>query len=90
MPRLLTTSASAVRRLRQKAILMDVDVEGEEMRESQLTALADLPRKWHLPPAFSVEYIAYVIDRERRISQLRDQVFQVDGQKLLGSCTNYY
>ena len=74
MPRLLTTSASAVRRLRQKAILMDVDVEAEEVRESQLNALTDLPRKWHLAPAFSVEYIAYVIDRERRISHLREQV----------------
>ena len=74
MPRLLTTSASAVRRLRQKAVLMDVDVEAEEARESQLNALADLPRKWHIAPAFSVEYTAYVIDRERRISHLRTQV----------------
>jgi len=73
MPRLLTTSASAVRRLRQKAVLMDVDVEAEEARESQLNALADLPRKWHIAPAFSVEYTAYVIDRERRISHLRTQ-----------------
>lgn len=74
MPRLLTTSASAVRRLRAKAVLMSVDVEAEELRESQVSALADLPRKWHVPPAFSVEFIAYVIDRERRISQLREEV----------------
>lgn len=74
MPRLLTTSASAVRRLRAKAVLMSVDVEAEEVRESQVSALADLPRKWHIPPAFSVEFIAYVIDRERRISQLREEV----------------
>lgn len=74
MPRLLTTSASAVRRLRAKAVLMSVDVEAEELRESQVSALADLPRKWHIPPAFSVEFIAYVIDRERRIAQLREEV----------------
>lgn len=74
MPRLLTTSASAVRRLAQKAVLMGVDVELEEMRESQANALADVPRKWHLQPAFSVEFIAYVIDRERRIAQFRQQV----------------
>lgn len=74
MPRLLTTSASAVRRLRHKAVLMDIDVEGEEIRETQVASLADVPKKWHIPPAFSVEFIAYVIDRERRISQLREQV----------------
>ena len=74
MPRLLTTSASAVRRLRHKAVLMDIDVEGEEIRETQVASLADVPKKWHTPPAFSVEFIAYVIDRERRISQLREQV----------------
>lgn len=73
MPRLLTTSASAVRRLRAKAVLMAVDVEAEEVREAQVSALADLPRKWHIPPAFSVEFIAYVLDRERRIAQLREQ-----------------
>lgn len=74
MPRLLTTCASAVRRLRAKAVLMAVDVEAEEVREAQVSALADLPKKWHIPPAFSVEFIAYVIDRERRIAQLREQV----------------
>ncbi len=74
MPRLLTTCASAVRRLRAKAVLMGVDVEAEEVREAQVSALADLPKKWHIPPAFSVEFIAYVIDRERRIAQLREQV----------------
>lgn len=74
MPRLLTTCASAVRRLRAKAVLMAVDVEAEEVREAQVSALADLPKKWHIPPAFSVEFIAYVIDRERRIAQLKEQV----------------
>ena len=73
MPRLLTTSASAVRRLRAKAVLMGVDVEGEEVREAQVATLADVPKKWHLPPAFSVEFIAYVLDRERRIAQLKEQ-----------------
>lgn len=74
MPRLLTTCASAVRRLRAKAVLMAVDVEAEEVREAQISALADLPKKWHVSPAFSVEFIAYVIDRERRIAQLKEQV----------------
>ena len=53
---------------------MGVDVEGEEIREAQSTALADVHKKWHLPPAFSVEFIAYVLDRERRISTLKEQV----------------
>ena len=84
MPRLLTTSASAVRRLGHKASLMGVDVEAEEVRESQVTALADVSRKWHLPPAFSVEFIAYVVDRERRISQFREQVrtYQIQSNSL--------
>lgn len=82
MPRLLTTSASAVRRLAQKAVLMGVDVELEEMRESQANALADVPRKWHLQPAFSVEFIAYVIDRERRIAQFRQQMGPIKEESL--------
>ena len=88
MPRLLTTSASAVRRLRNKAVLMDIDVEGEEIRETQIASLVDMPKKWHIPPAFSVEFIAYVIDRERRISQLREQVWInfFFNQPLLGFC----
>lgn len=53
---------------------MAVDVEGEELREAQLSALTEIPRKWHLPPAFSVEFVAYVVDRERRIARLREQV----------------
>ena len=79
MPRLLTTSASAVRRLRNKAVLMDIDVEGEEIRETQIASLVDMPKKWHIPPAFSVEFIAYVIDRERRINFFFNQ-------PLLGFC----
>ncbi|XP_017885770.1 PHD finger protein 14 isoform X4 [Ceratina calcarata] len=71
MPRLLTTSASACRQLARKAELMGVDTAALEAQEAQLVALVDVRKKWHIPPAFSVEFIGYYLDRNLRVTSMK-------------------
>lgn len=71
MPRLLTTSASACRQLARKAELMGVDTAALEAQESQLVALVDVRKKWHIAPAFSVEFIGYYLDRNLRVTSMK-------------------
>ena len=71
MPRLLTTSASACRQLARKAELMGVDTIALEAQEAQLVALVDIRKKWHIPPAFSVEFIGYYLDRNLRVTSMK-------------------
>jgi len=52
MPRLLTTSASAYRKLLRKAELMGIDTQALEIQEAQVASLVDVRKKWHIPPAF--------------------------------------
>jgi hypothetical protein len=52
MPRLLTTSASAYRKLLRKAELMGIDTQALEIQEAHVAALVDVRKKWHIPPAF--------------------------------------
>uniref|UniRef100_A0A1B0BCV9 PHD finger protein 14 n=1 Tax=Glossina palpalis gambiensis TaxID=67801 RepID=A0A1B0BCV9_9MUSC len=74
MSRLLTTSASACRRLLAKADVMSVDVDLMERQEAQIAALTDIRKKWHVAPAFSVEFIAYYLDRISRTKELKQQL----------------
>nr|XP_022908954.1 PHD finger protein 14 isoform X1 [Onthophagus taurus] len=74
MPRLLTTSASACRKLLKKAELMGIDTSQLEMQETQITTLMDIRRKWHIPPAFTVEFIAYYLDRNDRLKGMQDSL----------------
>lgn len=37
----------------------------------QMAALADVRKKWHIPPAFSVEFIGYYLDRMSRIKEIK-------------------
>lgn len=85
MARLLTSSASACRALWRKAALSGVDCEAWEIREAQAAALADVHRKWHIPPAFSVEFIGYYLDRNVRMCAMRRQLSELldENAKLL-------
>ncbi|XP_037809400.1 PHD finger protein 14 [Lucilia sericata] len=74
MSRLLTTSASACRRLLAKANVMDVDVDLMERQEVQVAAITDIRKKWHIAPAFSVEFVAYYLDRISRTKELKEQL----------------
>lgn len=77
MPRLLTTSASACRKLLRKAELMGIDTAALEIQEAQMAALVDIRKKWHIPPAFSVEFIAYYLDRNDRLKVMKTALEQL-------------
>ncbi|CAH1126350.1 unnamed protein product [Ceutorhynchus assimilis] len=84
MPRLITTSASACRKLLKKAELMGIDTMALEMHEAQITALTDIRKKWHIPPAFTVEFIAYYLDRNERLKGMKTTlVTLMDENKVL-------
>lgn len=85
MPRLLTTSASACRQLARKAELMDVDTTALEAQEAQVVALVDVRKKWHIAPAFSVEFIGYYLDRNLRVTSMKrrlQELLDVNSQLL--------
>lgn len=85
MPRLLTTSASACKKLLRKAELMGIDTVALEMQEAQVAALMDVRKKWHIPPAFSVEFIAYYLDRNDRLRIMKsglEELLDVNSQLL--------
>ncbi|KAH8298379.1 hypothetical protein KR018_012178 [Drosophila ironensis] len=83
MSRLLTTSASACRRLLAKAEIMSVDVQHLEQREANINALTDIRKKWHITPAFSVEFAAYYMDRIVRMEDFRQQQRQLIGHNAI-------
>lgn len=85
MPRLLTTSASAVRKLLRKAELMGINTIALEMQESQAAALVDVRKKWHIAPAFTVEFIAYFLDRNDRLKEMKSSLEKLmdENKKLL-------
>ncbi|XP_055630317.1 PHD finger protein 14 [Toxorhynchites rutilus septentrionalis] len=76
MPRLLTTSATACKKMLLKAELMGIDSAAMEFQEAQMTALADVRKKWHIPPAFSVEFIGYYLDRTIRLKEIKKNLQQ--------------
>lgn len=77
MSRLLTSSASACRRLLDKAEFMAVDVHHLEQREANIQALQDIRKKWHIAPAFNVEFTAYYMDRIVRMTDFKQQQQQL-------------
>ncbi|XP_055602860.1 PHD finger protein 14 [Uranotaenia lowii] len=85
MPRLLTTSASACKKLLLKAELMGIDTAAMEFQEAQMAALADVRKKWHIPPAFSVEFIGYYLDRSLRLKEIKKTLQEqvISNKKLL-------
>lgn len=50
---------------------MGIDTAALEMQEAQAAALVDVRKKWHIPPAFSVEFIAYYLDRNDRLKDMK-------------------
>ena len=58
-------------------------------------AVAEVRKKWHLPPAFNVEYVAYYEDRNNRIQDLKVYnnlkiVIRVDDTKFVHPKSDYY
>lgn len=76
MPRLLTTSASAIRKIQRMGVLHDLDVERQTRQEVQIMSIVEAKKKWGIAPAFNVEFLAYYEDRQRRIQDLKKQISQ--------------
>ncbi|XP_050433269.1 PHD finger protein 14 isoform X2 [Adelges cooleyi] len=74
VPRSITTSASACRALWLKASLMGVNLSSYEAIEGHIKALRDVPKKWHIPPTFSLEFVSYFLDRNLRLTELKKQL----------------
>ncbi|CAH1774447.1 unnamed protein product [Owenia fusiformis] len=67
-PRLLTTCPAAVRRLLHKAELMGISTQAVD----HMTNKSDLRKKGgQIQPAMSVEFVAYFLDRNNRIANMK-------------------
>ena len=51
--------------------IQGIDIQRQQRQELQIMAVAEVRKKWHLPPAFNVEYVAYYEDRNNRIQDLK-------------------
>ncbi|CAL4061328.1 unnamed protein product, partial [Meganyctiphanes norvegica] len=68
MPRALSTSASLFRSLLRKTELMGISTESHP---SSVAQVGDIRKKWHIPPAFNVEFISYYLDRTTRLDEMK-------------------
>lgn len=50
-----------------------------------MAALKDVSRRWHVPPAFSVEFVGYYLERNTRVASLRKSLERLtkENEKLL-------
>jgi len=76
LPRLLSTSASAIRKIQRLGEIHDLDVERQVRQEVQVMSIIEAKKKWGVAPAFNLEFVAYYEDREKRIHSLKDQISQ--------------
>ncbi|XP_022181600.1 PHD finger protein 14-like isoform X2 [Myzus persicae] len=74
VPRPITTSASSCRALWLKADLMGINMNSQETIENQIKELRDVPKKWYIPPAFSLEFVSYFTDRKLRLADLQKEL----------------
>lgn len=74
IPRALTSSPASVKMLIKKADLLGYG------SISPFDPL-EIRRKWHIPPAFSVEFVAYFIDRSQRIKSMEEKLQQLKHQE---------
>ena len=55
-----------------------------EREQAAAQTVADIRKKWHLAPAWSVEFVAYYHDRNNRVKELQEALAQgvlVDNEK---------
>ncbi|CAG9807760.1 unnamed protein product [Chironomus riparius] len=76
MPRSLITSASAVKKLRKKAEIMEIDTVALEFQEAQIASLKDIRKKWHISPSFTTEFVGYYLDRSIRLKEMKTNLEQ--------------
>ncbi len=83
IPRALTTSSSAIRKLEHMGEIKGVSVRRQRLEERQAISVMEAKRRWHVPPAFSVDFVSYYHDRSARIEELRRRLSEQvrrDGQ----------
>lgn len=67
--RMLLTSPSLIIKLTRKSELLGLDPTSAFMTIQDEMEMAR--QKWHIPPAFNLEFVAYCIDRETRMVAMR-------------------
>ena len=67
--RMLLTSPSLIVKLTRKSELLGLDTTSSFMLVQDETEMAR--QKWHIPPAFSLEFVAYCLDRTSRMTAMK-------------------
>lgn len=76
----LMTSPSLIMRLTKKSELMGLDPKSAFMTVQDEMEMAR--QKWHIPPAFSLEFVAYCRDRTTRMVNMKKQNVELIKQNL--------
>lgn len=69
--RMLMTSPPIIMKLTKKSELMGLDPKSSFMTVQDELEMAR--QKWHIPPAFNLEFVAYCIDRTTRMASMKKQ-----------------
>ncbi|KAG1679597.1 PHD finger protein 14 [Nymphon striatum] len=69
MPRLLTSSPAVCQKLIRKAELMGIN--NQSLHIPMDGKMIDIRRKWHIPPAFNIDFVCYYLDRNERMLSMK-------------------
>lgn len=75
LPRPLTSSASAIRKLMRKAELMGISTDIFPVDTSDISASVDGRRK-HKQPALTADFVNYYLERNMRMIQIQDNIVE--------------
>ncbi|KAK7125011.1 hypothetical protein R3I94_019160 [Phoxinus phoxinus] len=75
LPRPLTSSASAIRKLMRKAELMGISTDIFPVDTSDISASVDGRRK-HKQPALTPDFVNYYLERNMRMIQIQDNIVE--------------
>lgn len=78
--RLLMTSPSLIMKLTKKSELMGLDPKSAFM--SVQDEMESARHKWHIPPAFNLEFVAYCRDRTTRMVNMQKQNHELVNQNI--------
>ncbi|RWS11664.1 PHD finger protein 14-like isoform X2 [Dinothrombium tinctorium] len=76
IPRMLITCPSAVRKLIRKSELLGLSPQTNYIASHDI----DVRRKWYIPPAFSVEFVSYYLDRNNRMNSMQKRLTELESQ----------
>ncbi|CAM1300920.1 PHF14 (predicted), partial [Pycnogonum litorale] len=73
MSRLLTSSPAVCKKLIRKAELMGIN-NNQNLHLSSDGKILDIRKKWHIPPAFSIDFVGYFLDRNDRMFSMKKKL----------------